>query len=59
MELADGPPGTSDVRETNRCRVFPSLDERTGRVLVFAPHGSFSGIAHKLRGLGGTEIFRA
>jgi N-acetyl-gamma-glutamyl-phosphate reductase len=36
VELAAAPPGTSDVRETNRCRIFFSLDRRTERVLVFA-----------------------
>jgi N-acetyl-gamma-glutamyl-phosphate reductase len=36
VELAGAPPGTSDVRETNRCRIFFALDRRTQRVLVFA-----------------------
>jgi N-acetyl-gamma-glutamyl-phosphate reductase len=36
VELSDGPPGTRDVRETNRCRIFFALDRRTDRVLVFA-----------------------
>jgi N-acetyl-gamma-glutamyl-phosphate reductase len=36
VELADAPPGTGDVRETNRCRIFATVDERGGRVLVFA-----------------------
>jgi N-acetyl-gamma-glutamyl-phosphate reductase len=36
VELATGPPGTRDVRETNRCRIYPTVDEETDRVLVFA-----------------------
>jgi N-acetyl-gamma-glutamyl-phosphate reductase len=36
IEWAVGPPGTSDVRETNRCRLHADVDDRTGRVLVFA-----------------------
>ena len=28
VELVSAPPGTSDVRETNRCRIFSSLDRR-------------------------------
>jgi N-acetyl-gamma-glutamyl-phosphate reductase len=36
VELASGPPGTRDVRETNRCRIYPTVDRETGRVLVFA-----------------------
>jgi N-acetyl-gamma-glutamyl-phosphate reductase len=35
VELADGPPGVRDVRDTNACRVHLSREERTGRVLVF------------------------
>jgi N-acetyl-gamma-glutamyl-phosphate reductase len=36
VELASSPPGTADVRETNRCRIFWHTDQRSGRVLVFA-----------------------
>ena len=36
VELADGPPGVRDVRETNICRISVHVDERTGRLLVFA-----------------------
>ncbi|MGA2011906.1 MAG: N-acetyl-gamma-glutamyl-phosphate reductase [Solirubrobacteraceae bacterium] len=35
VELADGPPGVRDVRETNICRISVHRDERTGRVIVF------------------------
>src|SRR5215212_2600051 len=27
VEVAAGPPGTRDVRETNRCRIYPTVDE--------------------------------
>ena len=36
VELATGPPGVRDVRETNFCRISVHRDERTGRVIVFA-----------------------
>jgi len=36
VELADGPPGVRDVRETNLCRIHARVDQRTGKVLVFA-----------------------
>jgi N-acetyl-gamma-glutamyl-phosphate reductase len=36
VELASEPPGTADVRETNRCRIHATVDARTDRVLVFA-----------------------
>ena len=36
VELADAPPGVRDVRETNLCRVFATVEPATGRVLVFA-----------------------
>jgi N-acetyl-gamma-glutamyl-phosphate reductase len=36
VELADAPPGVRDVRETNICRISVHVDERTGRLLVFA-----------------------
>jgi N-acetyl-gamma-glutamyl-phosphate reductase len=35
VELATVPPGVSDVRETNICRISVHRDERTGRVIVF------------------------
>ena len=36
IELAAGPPGVRDVRETNVCRISVHRDERTARVIVFA-----------------------
>ena len=36
VELADGPPGVRDVRETNIARVFATVERQTGRVLAFA-----------------------
>jgi N-acetyl-gamma-glutamyl-phosphate reductase len=36
VELAGGPPGVRDVRETNICRISVHRDERTGRVIVFS-----------------------
>jgi len=36
VELAAGPPGVRDVRDTNICRIHARRDERTGKVLVFA-----------------------
>jgi N-acetyl-gamma-glutamyl-phosphate reductase len=36
VELVDGPPGVLEVRDTNRCRIFAHVDERTARVLVFS-----------------------
>ena len=36
VELTDTPPGTGEVRETNRCRIHATVDGETGRVLVFA-----------------------
>jgi N-acetyl-gamma-glutamyl-phosphate reductase len=36
VELADAPPGVRDVRETNLCRIFVTVEPATGRVLVFA-----------------------
>jgi N-acetyl-gamma-glutamyl-phosphate reductase len=36
IELAARPPGVRDVRDTNLCRIHTSLDQRTGRALVFA-----------------------
>jgi N-acetyl-gamma-glutamyl-phosphate reductase len=36
VELTDRPPGVRDVRETNLCRIHVALDDRAGRILVFA-----------------------
>ena len=36
VELTDRAPGVRDVRETNLCRIHARVDERTGKVLVFA-----------------------
>ena len=36
IELAEAPPGVRDVRETNLCRVYASLDRASRRVLAFA-----------------------
>jgi N-acetyl-gamma-glutamyl-phosphate reductase len=36
VELTDRPPGVSDVRDTNYCRIHARLDERTQKVFVFA-----------------------
>jgi N-acetyl-gamma-glutamyl-phosphate reductase len=36
VEVALGPPGVLEVRDTNYCRLSVHLDVRTGRVLVFA-----------------------
>ena len=36
VELVAGPPGVSDVRDTNRCRIHATVEPTTGRVLVFA-----------------------
>ena len=35
IELAGGPPGVRDVRETNRCRIFAHAEQRTGRLIAF------------------------
>jgi N-acetyl-gamma-glutamyl-phosphate reductase len=35
IEIADGPPGVRDVRETNICRVYATVEPATGRVLAF------------------------
>ena len=35
VEIAEGPPGVRDVRETNICRVSVHRDDRTGRAIVF------------------------
>ncbi len=36
VELAPTPPGVRDVRDTNLCRIHATVDERTGKILVFA-----------------------
>jgi N-acetyl-gamma-glutamyl-phosphate reductase len=36
VELVPRPPGVKEVRETNLCRISVHVDERTGRILVFA-----------------------
>jgi N-acetyl-gamma-glutamyl-phosphate reductase len=36
VEVALGPPGVLEVRDTNYCRISVHLDKRTGRILVFA-----------------------
>ena len=36
VEVTDRPPGVRDVRDTNYCRIHARLDERTGKVFVFA-----------------------
>jgi N-acetyl-gamma-glutamyl-phosphate reductase len=36
VELADGPPGVRDVRDTNVCRIHARFDERTNKAFVFA-----------------------
>jgi len=34
VEIADGPPHLQDVVGTNYCRIFPTVDRRSGRVVV-------------------------
>jgi N-acetyl-gamma-glutamyl-phosphate reductase len=36
IEVADRPPGTREVRETNFCRVFAAADGHTGKVVVLS-----------------------
>jgi N-acetyl-gamma-glutamyl-phosphate reductase len=36
IELADRPPGVREVRDTNLCRIYCTVDEHTGKLLVFA-----------------------
>ncbi len=36
VELCDRPPGVRDVRDSNMCRLLAALEERTGRIMVFA-----------------------
>lgn len=35
VEVAAGPPGTRETRETNFCRVFAASDPHTGKVIAF------------------------
>jgi N-acetyl-gamma-glutamyl-phosphate reductase len=35
IEIADGPPGVREVRDTNLCRVYATVEPATGRVLAF------------------------
>jgi N-acetyl-gamma-glutamyl-phosphate reductase len=36
IEVVERPPGVREVRDTNICRISVHVDERTGRLLVFA-----------------------
>jgi N-acetyl-gamma-glutamyl-phosphate reductase len=36
VELVEGPPGVREVRETNFCRIFATVDSHTGKALVFS-----------------------
>jgi N-acetyl-gamma-glutamyl-phosphate reductase len=36
VEVLERPPGVVEVRDTNDCRIFAHVDERTRRVLVFS-----------------------
>jgi N-acetyl-gamma-glutamyl-phosphate reductase len=36
VEVVEGPPGMTEVRETNFCRISLHSDVRTGRIIVFA-----------------------
>jgi N-acetyl-gamma-glutamyl-phosphate reductase len=36
VEVVERPPGVRDVRDTNICRIAARMDERTGKVFVFA-----------------------
>jgi N-acetyl-gamma-glutamyl-phosphate reductase len=36
VEVVDGPPGVREVRDTNLCRICATVDDRTGRALIFA-----------------------
>jgi N-acetyl-gamma-glutamyl-phosphate reductase len=35
VEVVEIPPGVREVRDTNLCRIHATLDERSGRILVF------------------------
>lgn len=36
VELSDVPPGVRDVRDTNRCRIYATVEPATGRVVVLS-----------------------
>jgi N-acetyl-gamma-glutamyl-phosphate reductase len=36
VEVAEAPPQLKDVAGTNYCRIFPHVDERTGRIVVIS-----------------------
>jgi N-acetyl-gamma-glutamyl-phosphate reductase len=36
VEVADRPPGTREVRDTNFCRIFAAADEHTGKIVVLS-----------------------
>lgn len=36
VEIADGPPHLKDVVGTNYCRLFPTVDSRSGRIVVIS-----------------------
>ncbi|HST55321.1 MAG TPA: N-acetyl-gamma-glutamyl-phosphate reductase [Solirubrobacteraceae bacterium] len=36
VEVVDGPPGVREVRDTNFCRIFATVDSHTGKLLVFS-----------------------
>ena len=36
IEVCDAPPQLKDVAGTNYCRIFPHVDQRTGRIVVIS-----------------------
>ena len=38
VEVCDAPPQLKDVSGTNFCRLFPTVDERAGRIVVISVH---------------------
>jgi N-acetyl-gamma-glutamyl-phosphate reductase len=36
VEVAEAPPGTRDVQETNFCRLFAKADPHSGKVIVLS-----------------------
>jgi len=50
IEIADAPPQLKDVAGTNCCRLFPQVDERSGRLLVF------SAIDNLMKGAAGQAV---
>ena len=50
VEVCDAPPKLKDVAGTNYCRIFPHVDERAGRVIVF------SAIDNLMKGAGGQAV---